>query len=73
MYANPPTMFLPLFKVIHQIHEKIQASGQDQPENSDVIYLSRVLKRLSHWYDWYNTTQIGKIPFTYRFLNFFRF
>ncbi len=66
-YANPPTLFLPLFRVIHKIQEKIVATNQQESaQNPDVLYLNRALKRLSHWYDWYNVTQSGKIPFTYR-------
>jgi mannosyl-oligosaccharide glucosidase len=66
-YANPPTMFLPLFRVIHKINEKIALNGQINSDNNpDFVYLSRALQRLTHWYDWYNTTQAGKIPFTYR-------
>lgn len=59
--ANPPTLFLPLFNIIHKIH-----SSQENKSPRDAEYLNRVLKRLSHWYDWYNVTQIGKDPFSYR-------
>ena len=66
-YANPPTLFLPLFKVIHKVHESIVANKQQtNAENPDVLFLNRALKRLSYWYDWYNVTQSGKVAFTYR-------
>lgn len=65
-FANPPTLFLPLFKVIHRVNESIVSSGELSTTNPDVVYLNSVYKRLSHWYDWFNTTQVGKIPFSYR-------
>ena len=34
--------------------------------NPDYVYLSRIYKRLTHWYDWFNKTQVGARPHTYR-------
>ena len=48
-FANPPTLFLPLFKVIHRVNESIISSGSSG-DSSDVVYLNRVYKRLGHWY-----------------------
>jgi mannosyl-oligosaccharide glucosidase len=65
-FANPPTLFLPLYKVIHRVNESIVLNKHDTPNDPDVIYLNRIFKRLTHWYDWFNNTQVGKLPFTYR-------
>lgn len=66
-FANPPTLFLPLFHVIHKVNQNIMAtSSQAVDHTQDALYLNRVFKRLTHWYDWFNNTQIGKAPFTYR-------
>ncbi len=64
-FANPPTLFLPLFSVIRRVNESLAGNNLDT-NNPDVVYLSSVYKRLSHWYDWFNTTQVGKAPLSYR-------
>lgn len=65
-FANPPTLFLPLYHVIHKVNQSINSNSGIKDAQNDMIYLNRVFKRLSHWYDWFNKTQIGKTPFTYR-------
>ena len=65
-FANPPTLFLPLYQVIHRVNESIISSGQTTNKNPDVVYLNRVYKRLVHWYNWFNITQAGPKPFSYR-------
>ncbi len=64
-FANPPTLFLPLFSVIRRVNESLAGKNLDT-NNPDVVYLNSVYKRLGHWYDWFNTTQIGKAPLSYR-------
>ncbi|RUS86055.1 hypothetical protein EGW08_006209 [Elysia chlorotica] len=56
--ANPPTFFLPLQSLIK---EMIQS---DKP--SDKAYLKALYPRLKRWFAYYNTTQNGDQPFTYR-------
>ena len=57
-YANPPTMFLALDSMFNSM----------QP--SEILdhhsTLKKVFHRLTLWYNWYNTTQIGPLPTTYR-------
>ncbi len=65
-FANPPTLFLPLFHVIHKVNQSIINNDGTTDVKNDIVYLNRVFKRLSHWYQWYNSTQFGKMPFTYR-------
>lgn len=55
--GNPPTFFLTLDHVIRLMKE------QDQ---LDVPYLQRLFPRLQAWYNWFNKTQEGPHPLTYR-------
>jgi len=56
--ANPPTLFLPLQHIVRQLIKS------DDPE--DQRYLRALFPRLKLWYNWFNTTQLGPKPFTYR-------
>ena len=56
--ANPPTLFLPLQRLIKQM------IGSKDP--NDHKFLEAVFPRLKSWYNWYNTTQVGPLPSTYR-------
>lgn len=56
--ANPPTFFLPLQRLIHSM---IDSTNPD-----DHKYLEALYPRLKAWYAWYNTSQLGSIPSTYR-------
>ncbi|KAK0041346.1 mannosyl-oligosaccharide glucosidase [Biomphalaria pfeifferi] len=56
--ANPPTFFLPLKYLIRNMIER------GLPQDKD--YLSALFPRLKTWFNYYNTTQIGRQPFTYR-------
>lgn len=57
--ANPPTLFLTL--------QKLLAGMEGKPLTSkDELYLRKLLPRLKTWYDWYNTTQEGPLPYTFR-------
>ncbi|XP_059577183.1 mannosyl-oligosaccharide glucosidase isoform X2 [Alligator mississippiensis] len=51
--ANPPTFFLTL--------QQLLAQGEAKP-----AYLRRLFPRLQAWYDWYNRTQAGPLPYTFR-------
>ncbi|XP_067389611.1 mannosyl-oligosaccharide glucosidase isoform X2 [Emydura macquarii macquarii] len=54
--ANPPTLFLVLQQLLRE-------PGQGPGELS---YLRRLFPRLRTWYEWYNTTQAGPLPYTFR-------
>ncbi|XP_014771134.1 mannosyl-oligosaccharide glucosidase [Octopus bimaculoides] len=56
--ANPPTLFLPLQKIIKTLVKS------EKPE--DRAFLKAVYPRLKAWYAFYNETQSGNIPGTYR-------
>lgn len=56
--ANPPTLFLPLQKIIKQL------VLSNKPE--DRAFLKAVYPRLKAWYAFYNETQVGNLPGSYR-------
>ena len=56
--ANPPTFFLPLRRLV------IKLSSSNDPTHKR--YLRDLYPRLKAWYNWYNTSQIGILPSTYR-------
>ena len=56
--ANPPTLFLPLQNIVRRL---IQSS-----EPRDKTYLKHLFPRLKIWFSWFNTTQGGPLPSTYR-------
>ncbi len=56
--ANPPTLFLPLQRIVKELIKS------DAPE--DKHYLANLLPRVKAWFNWFNTTQLGSKPFSYR-------
>lgn len=56
--ANPPTLMLPLQRLIRSMLSREIVR--------DEAFLKAVLPRLKAWFQWYNTTQLGTKPFTYR-------
>lgn len=57
--ANPPTFFLTLKTILNKYSSSILASGR-------LSNLERLYPRLQAWISWYNTTQKGDLPGTYR-------
>ncbi|MEE6526488.1 hypothetical protein FKM82_027178, partial [Ascaphus truei] len=57
--ANPPTLFLALRQLLAT---ETDATGEEE----GVRFLRRALPRLRTWYDWFNVTQTGPLPLTYR-------
>nr|CAB3263899.1 mannosyl-oligosaccharide glucosidase-like [Phallusia mammillata] len=57
--ANPPTLFLAIESII-------EAFNVDTITKKDREFLKKIYPRLKAWYNWFNTTQAGKQPFTYR-------
>ncbi|XP_061103094.1 mannosyl-oligosaccharide glucosidase isoform X2 [Conger conger] len=58
--ANPPTLFLALQELVAQLEARPQASAPTKP------FLRRLFPRLQTWFEWYNTTQAGPLPNSYR-------
>ncbi|OCT57331.1 hypothetical protein XELAEV_18003710mg [Xenopus laevis] len=54
--ANPPTLFLALRQLL----------ANKETVGDAVHLLRRAWPRLQSWYDWYNVTQAGLLPHTYR-------
>ncbi|XP_056136142.1 mannosyl-oligosaccharide glucosidase [Lampris incognitus] len=60
--ANPPTLFLVLQELIEQL-----SSNPDSAANQPTLaFLQRLFPRLKTWFEWYNTTQSGQLPNSYR-------
>ena len=51
--ANPPALFLAIDKLLNQ-------------DNVDVQWLNKVFPRLHLWFNWFNASQTGHLPSTYR-------
>ncbi|CAK9795342.1 Mannosyl-oligosaccharide glucosidase GCS1 [Anthophora plagiata] len=56
--ANPPTFFLTLHFILKHKQEEIL--------EKHFHFLDNLYPRLQAWFNWYNTTQTGDIPSTYR-------
>lgn len=57
-YANPPTMFLALDSMFNSMQPSELLDHHST--------LKKVFHRLTLWYNWYNTTQTGPLPTSYR-------
>lgn len=60
--ANPPTLFLALQDLIKQLPSNPE-TVESQPT---LAFLRRLFPRLKTWFEWYNTTQTGPLPNSYR-------
>lgn len=56
--ANPPTFFLPLQEMVRDMIKR--------HNSEDIDYLKHIFPRLKAWFNWYNTTQVGAVPSSYR-------
>ncbi len=66
-FANPPTLFITLSEFVSRIKNNMITSSPDTKVNrEDRAYLAKIYPRLKHWYNWFNRTQAGNQPFTYR-------
>uniref|UniRef100_A0A4W5Q9M4 Mannosyl-oligosaccharide glucosidase n=1 Tax=Hucho hucho TaxID=62062 RepID=A0A4W5Q9M4_9TELE len=60
--GNPPTLFLALQKLV----EQLQANPDAESSRPTLPFLRRLYPRLKTWFEWYNTTQTGPLPNSYR-------
>lgn len=58
--ANPPTLLLTLHSLVRDM---------PNPPAWFRDYLLRMWPRLEKWYEWFNTTQMGKVPGTFRWVD----
>lgn len=56
--ANPPTFFLTLQSILKRYNGKLS--------DSHIRTLDKLYPRLQVWFDWFNATQNGDLPGTYR-------
>eukprot|EP00123_Amoebidium_parasiticum_P020333 comp4778_c0_seq1/m.912 comp4778_c0_seq1/g.912 ORF comp4778_c0_seq1/g.912 comp4778_c0_seq1/m.912 type:complete len:828 (-) comp4778_c0_seq1:179-2662(-) len=59
-FANPPTFFLVIRQMLDSMEKE---TSRDHP---DYLFLQRLYPRLQKWYSWYNTSQTGPVPTSYR-------
>ncbi|XP_068607375.1 mannosyl-oligosaccharide glucosidase [Brachionichthys hirsutus] len=60
--ANPPTLFLALQELL----EELSSSPEKADSHATLPFLRRLFPRLETWFDWYNNTQAGPRPNSYR-------
>ncbi|XP_076871767.1 mannosyl-oligosaccharide glucosidase [Brachyhypopomus gauderio] len=60
--ANPPTLFLVLGELVEQLKNHPEATSSKDA----LAFLRRLYPRLQTWFEWYNTTQAGPLPNSYR-------
>ncbi|KAF3687732.1 Mannosyl-oligosaccharide glucosidase [Channa argus] len=60
--ANPPTLFLALQELVEHVF-----ANPDKAESQPTLpFLRRLFPRLKTWFEWYNITQAGPLPNSYR-------
>lgn len=57
--ANPPTFFLTLRYLLNNYEEKLKEPRRHES-------LNKMFPRLQAWYSWFNKTQLGPVPGSYR-------
>ena len=60
--ANPPTLFLVLAEMV----DKISSGETYEDKHLDMDFLKHAWPRLDAWFTWYNQTQHGPVPGSYR-------
>ena len=60
--ANPPTFFLVLSDIAAKIDTRVPYDGLQE----DLEFLKAAWPRLHAWYSWYNRTQAGPLPGSFR-------
>ncbi|KAI5705959.1 hypothetical protein M8J75_003508 [Diaphorina citri] len=58
--ANPPTFFLTLKFMLKNLSERFSE------EEERLSNLKRLYPRLTAWFNWFNTSQVGPVPGSYR-------
>ncbi|KAH7297342.1 hypothetical protein KP509_26G066000 [Ceratopteris richardii] len=59
--ANPPTLFLP----IQDYLSTFSGDAVSNFKSEDRAFLEASFPRLQAWYNWFNSTQVGKLPGSY--------
>jgi mannosyl-oligosaccharide glucosidase len=64
--ANPPTFFLLLSDMSHRVAAAAQAQQWSEEDLADAELLKAAWPRMRAWYRWFNATQAGPVPGSYR-------
>ncbi|KAL4859841.1 Mannosyl-oligosaccharide glucosidase GCS1 [Chlorella vulgaris] len=64
--ANPPTFFLLLSDMSQRVAAAAKAGEWDAADLADAEFLKAAWPRLRAWYMWFNSTQAGPVPGSYR-------
>ena len=56
--ANPPTLLLTLHSMMGDAATRMSPWFKE--------FLAKMWPRLEKWYDWFNSTQMGSVPGTFR-------
>lgn len=64
--ANPPTFFLLLASMSERVAAAAAAQSWDDVAAADAQFLREAWPRINAWYLWFNTTQAGPVPGSYR-------
>ena len=65
--ANPPALFLTLADMAQQwVDDDDDVQNNSDVQNEDVQFLQAAWPRLYAWFQWYNTSQAGPLPGSYR-------
>lgn len=64
--ANPPTFFLLLSEMSQWVATAAQSGQWDNTTRADAEFLKAAWPRMRAWYLWFNTTQAGPVPGSYR-------
>ncbi|KAI5063243.1 hypothetical protein GOP47_0021790 [Adiantum capillus-veneris] len=59
--ANPPTLFLAIQDYLSTLSEESASKLGEE----DRAFLERSFPRLQAWFNWFNTSQVGKLPGSY--------
>lgn len=79
-HANPPSLFLPLMAAVQQLEAPAggwlagsssgsgggSSSSSESAVEAQRAFLTAAWPRLQAWYAWFNTTQAGQLPGSYR-------
>lgn len=64
--ANPPTLFLVLAQMANEIATASAADSASGRMRDQQLFLKAAFPRLVAWFTWFNTTQAGPVPGSYR-------
>ena len=64
--ANPPTLFLVLAQMAEQLAQAPADTADSSSHEHQEEFLRAAFTHLAAWFRWFNTTQAGPVPGSYR-------